>query len=128
MAAPPTTVVIDQVRHLRIQSADMIALEEYTGKGWLQCLQERTERQLVAFVWVAARWRDERLTPQKVSEMLDVAREKGVTHIDLWEGIGKTLQTCGFLPKEVSANGRPTIAAESTPGPSPGGSEPSPTG
>lgn len=119
MATQPTTIILDEARHFRMRSSDLILFEEQIGKGWLACLAERSEKQLVYFFWAGLRWRDDRLTPQKMSEIIDAARERGVSVADMWDGVGRMLQNSNILPQAVQ-NGHPSMTAASTPDPSSG--------
>ena len=115
MATGPVMVQLDEMRPIRFHSVDIMAFEDLIGKGWLQALTERTEKQLVHLLWAGLRYRDDRLTPNKVSEMLDEARAQGRSVADLWDEVGRGLTAAGFLPKVVQ-NGGPTEPQAPPPG------------
>lgn len=120
MPTQPTTVVVDQARHLLVHSADIQALEQWVGSSWIDCATARSERALVAFLWAGMRWREPKITQTEVSERLDTARANGVTLAKLWDGIGDMLVNSGFLPRAApSENGDrppvPGLVVESSP-------------
>ena len=115
-------VELDQMRAIRFRSTDILAFEDVTGKPWINAIQERSEKALVHFLWAGLKYKDEKLTPAKVSDILDEARAQGRSIADLWEAVAKGLTAGGFLPS-LSPNGeRPTIP-DGSPAPSapPGG-------
>jgi len=130
MPTQPTTIVLDQARHLLLKSADIIAMEQWAGVSWMTAAQERSERGLVGFLWAGMRWREPKITPAEVSARLDEARGNGVGIVQLWDGINDLLINSGLLPRVVAAqNGHPPNAApESPPAPSPGATPALPTG
>jgi len=120
MPTAPTMVLIDEMRPLLYRSMDMMLFEDQVGTGWLTAITQRNEKHLVYLLWAGLRYKDQSITPSKVSEYLDRARDKDRSLAELWEGVGQALRNSGFLPREVQ-NGIPTMTDANTPPAPPGG-------